>query len=99
MVVAFFAARRHVAFGAFAAPGYGHDVIHGQVFGRKGPAAVMASTFGQSAFPPLRFAQGSGLVALPFLVVCTEIIGEGFYVRLSFHFGCWRLPTALYLWL
>lgn len=31
--VAFLAAGDHVAPGAFAAPGYRHDVIHGQFFG------------------------------------------------------------------
>ena len=32
-VVAFFAAGRHIALGAFAAAGNGHDVIHGQISG------------------------------------------------------------------
>ena len=55
-IVAFLAAGRHIALGAFAAAGNGHNVIHGQILGRKRPAAVMANPFCQSAFPPLRFS-------------------------------------------
>ena len=84
-VVAFLAAGRHVALGALAAAGYRHDVIHGQIFGREGSAAVMANPFGQAALPPLRFAQRSGLVALPFLIVFTQVVGEGLDGGFSFH--------------
>lgn len=84
-VVAFFAAGHHIALGALAASGYGHDVIHGQIFGRERPAAVMANPFGQAAFPPLGFAQRSGLVTLPFLVVCAKIIGIGLDGGFFFH--------------
>jgi len=84
-VVAFFAAGRHIAFGALAAPGNGHDVIHGQFIGRERPAAVMANPFGQAALPPLGFAQRSGLVTLPFLIVCAQIIGEGLDYIFPFH--------------
>ena len=76
-VVAFFAAGHDIALGALAAAGYGHDVIHGQIFGRERPAAVMANPFGQAALPPLGFAQRSGLVTLPFLIVCAQIVGIG----------------------
>ena len=84
-VVAFFAAGHHIALGALAAAGYGHDVIHGQIFGRERPAAVMANPFGQAAFPPLGFAQRSGLVALPFLIVCAQIVGIGLDGWFPFH--------------
>ena len=90
IVVAFFAAGHHVASGAFTAAGYGHDVIHGQVLGSKRPAAIITGPFCQPAFPPLGFTQGSGPVTLTFLIVRTQIIGEGLYIMLSLHFGIWR---------
>ena len=86
-VVAFLAAGRHIAFGAFTAAGNGHDVVHGQIFGRKRPAAVMANPLGQAALPPLRFAQRTGLVTLPFLIVCAQIVGIGLNGRFAFHFS------------
>jgi len=86
-VVAFLAAGHHVAFGALAAAGYGHNVIHGQVFGRKRPAAVMAGAFSQAALPPLGLAQGPGAVAFPFLVVQAKVVGVGLDFFLSFHLG------------
>ena len=84
-IVAFFAAGHYITFGALAAAGYGHNVIHGQIFGRGGPAAVMANPFCQAALPPLRFSKRPCLVTLPFLIVFAKIIGEGLDRRFSFH--------------
>lgn len=77
-----------------AAAGYGHNVIHGQIFRCKRPAAVMASALGQPALPPLGFAQDSGLVALPFLILGPQIVGEGLDCFLAFHFGFIDLPIS-----
>lgn len=52
-VVTLLAARNDVSFGAFTATGYRHDMIHGQPFGRKGTAAIVADPFCQATFPPL----------------------------------------------
>ena len=84
--VAFLAAGCHVAPGAFAAPGYRHDVIHGQFFRRGRPAAVVAHTFGQAAFPPLGFSKPPCFMARSFQIFFAQIIGnwlDGFF---SFHF-------------
>ena len=104
-VVAFFAAGHDIALGALAAAGYGHAVIHGQIFGRERPAAVMADPFGQAAFPPLGFAQRSGLVTLPFLVVCAKIIGIGLdggfffsWAVLYFRRARWPALLVILIW-
>ena len=84
--VAFLAAGCHVAPDAFTAPGYRHDVIHGQLFRRGLPAAVVAHAFGQTAFPPLGFSKLPGFAARSFQIVLAQIIGEGLDGFFSFHF-------------
>ena len=84
--VAFFAAGDHVAPGAFAAPGYGHDVIHGQFFGWGRPAAVVAQAFGQTAFPPLGFSQLPCFVTRLFQIFSAQVIGKWLDGFFSFHF-------------
>ena len=83
--VAFFAAGHHIALGALAAAGYGHDMVHGQLFGRGGAAAVMADPFGQAALPPLGVSQRPGFMTLPFQIFFAKIIGEGLDGMFSFH--------------
>ena len=84
--VEFLAAGCHVALGACAAPGYRHNVIHGQLFRRGWPAAVVAHTFGQTAFPPLGFSKFPCFVARPFQIFFAQIIGEWLDGFFSFHF-------------
>jgi len=83
--VAFLAAGYHVAPGAFTAPGYRHDVIHGQFFRRGRPAAVVAHTFGQAAFPPLGFSKFPCFVTCPFQIFFAQIIGEWLDGFFPFH--------------
>ena len=84
--VALLTARYHIAPSAFATPGYRHNVIHGQFFRQAWPAAIVAHSFGQTAFPPLRSSKLPSFVTRPFQIFFVHIIGErpdGFF---SFHF-------------
>ena len=84
--VAFLAAGYHVAPGAFAAPRYRHNVIHGQFFGYGWPAAVVAHTFGQTAFPPLGFSKLPCFVTRLFQIFLAQVIGKWLDGFFSFHF-------------
>ena len=84
--VAFLAAGCHIAPGAFTAPGYRHNMIHGQFFRRGRPAAIVAHTFGQTAFPPLGFSKFPCFVTRLFQIFFTQIIGEWLDGFFSFHF-------------
>ena len=83
--VAFLAAGCHVAPGAFTATGYRHNVIHCQFFRRGWPAAVVAHTLGQTAFPPLGFSKFPCFVTRPFQIFFSQIISEWLDVFFSFH--------------
>ena len=91
--VAFLAAGYHVAPGAFSAPGYRHNVIHGQFFRRCWAAAVMANTFGETAFPPLGFSKFPCFVTRPFQIFFAQIIGKWLDGFLSFHFCYGRIQA------
>ena len=84
--VAFLATGCHVALGAFTAPGYRYNVIHGQFFRRGWPTAVVAHTFGQTAFPPLGVSKFPCFVARAFQIVFAQIIGKWLDGFFSFHF-------------
>ena len=84
-IVALFAAWHDIAFGAFSAAGYGHNVIHGQLFGQSRSPTVVTGSFGQSSFPPLGIPQLPGLAALSFQIIGVQIIGKGFYGFFAFH--------------
>ena len=55
-IVALLAAGSHVAFGRLAPPGYGHDMVHGEISGCKRTLTVAAHSFGKTAPPPLGFS-------------------------------------------
>jgi hypothetical protein len=65
-VIAFLAARNHVATDGFSAAGNRYDMIHGEPPRRESTAAIMAHAFGKAAFPPLALPQFPGLAAFAF---------------------------------
>ena len=78
-VVAFLARCDDVAFCAPAPTGYGHNMVHGQFFGWRRAAAVVADTSGTAPLPPLRVAEFSGLAPFPVHFRFGEIIGKRFH--------------------
>ena len=79
--VAGFAARHHIAPGAFAAARNRDDVIHGQRFGRGCASAIMTFAFGHPALPPLGLPQLPGLAAFSFYVSFIKIICKWFLMK------------------
>ena len=78
-VVTFFACCNDVAFSALAAAGDGHNMIHGQFFGRRSAAAVMADTFGATTLPPLRASELSGFAPFPVHFFFSQIVCKRFH--------------------
>ena len=56
-IVAFLASGDQVVLNTFAAPDYGHDVVHSQLSRGKASAAVFAASLRQLALPPCALAQ------------------------------------------
>ena len=77
--VARFTAGYEVSFGAFAAPGDGNDMIHGEFFGRNGIFAVKTASFGAFPFPPLGISEIPGFAAFFFYVRFRKVVGKGFH--------------------
>ena len=67
-IVAAFAASNHIAARAFSAARNRHDMIHGQLTGRRFTFAIIALAFGNPALPPLGFPQVPGLAAFAFQI-------------------------------
>lgn len=68
-----------VAFGAPAATGDGHNMVHGQFFGGYRAAAVVTDTPGAAPLPPLRIAEFSGLAAFHVHLGFGQIICKRFH--------------------
>jgi len=77
--VAFLTGCNDVAFGAPAAPGDGHNMVHGQFFGGCRATAVVADTSGAAPLPPLRIAEFSGLAPFPVHLRLGQIICKRFH--------------------
>jgi len=75
--VARLARRYDIAFGGLAAPGDGNDVIHGQLGGRRLPAAIMTTPLGALPLPPRGAAQLTRLAPLGLDARFVQVIGIG----------------------
>jgi len=63
-VITLLAAWHHIAFDGFTASGDGNDMVHGELARWKISPAIVASSLGQLAFPPLTFPQFPRLISL-----------------------------------
>jgi hypothetical protein len=84
-IVAGFAAGHHISAAAFPTAGNRHDVIHGQLFGRRWACAVITFTLCDPAFPPLGFPEFPGLAAFAFQIRFFQIIGKRLNGLSFFH--------------
>ena len=74
LIITCLAGRNEIPLGAFATPGYGYNVIHGQLFGGRGLATIVTDALGTTSLPPLRSAQLTGLATLGFYMRLVEVI-------------------------
>jgi len=78
-VVALLAAGDRISLGGLSPPDDGNDMVHGQLAGRKSPAAIMAPPFGTLPFPPFGMSQVPGFPAFIFDVGLIGVIGKEFH--------------------
>ena len=90
-IIAFLACCNDIAFGGSTAPGYGDDMVHGQVFGSGRSPAIMADSFGTSSFPPLGIAEFPSPAPLSVHIFFGQIIGKRFHSR---HFLAFERQTG-----
>ena len=63
----------------FSPPGQRDEVIHGQLCCRHSAAAIMATAFGTSPFPPLGLSQLPGFLSFPIEILLVQIISIGLH--------------------
>jgi len=63
-IIAFLAARNYISLGSFSTARNRNYMVHGELPGRKTPAAVMTEPFRKLSFPPLALPEVTCLAAL-----------------------------------